>query len=63
MKLYLFEYLEDKALHRLPVKAANAWDAFDIFRSHKPAVVISEAWVIPLGAQQNYVDTATGLAS
>lgn len=63
MKLYLFEYYEDKQVRRFPpVRAANAWDAFDIFRSHLPDVVIAEAWVVPLGPQHNYVDSATGLA-
>lgn len=62
MKLYLFEYYEDKQVHPYRVRAANAWDAFDQFRAHKPDVVIAEAWSIPLGAQHNYIDAPTGLA-
>lgn len=62
MNVYQFEYYEDKTLHRLPVHAANAWDAFDIFRSHRPQAVIAEAWVVPNMPHQNYIDAATGLS-
>lgn len=62
MKLYVFEYLEDKKLHPFQVRAANAWDAFDAFRADNPHAVIAEAWVVPLGAQHNCIDGPTGLA-
>ena len=64
MTLYLFEFYdrEDKTLHRLPVTAANAWDAFDMFRAQKPHAVIAEAWVMPISARPTYVDMTAGLA-
>lgn len=62
MNLYLFEYYEDKQVRPYRVRAANAWDAFDIFRASNPDVVIAEAWSIPLGPHHNYIDAATGLA-
>jgi hypothetical protein len=62
MNLYLFEYYEGKTVQPFQVRAANAWDAFDMFRAHKPDVTIAEAWFVPVGAQQNHVDAPANLA-
>lgn len=52
MNLYMFEYLHDgRKEEPVKVRAANAADAFDMFRADHPAVPIAYVWVELFGAK------------
>lgn len=52
MNLYMFEYLRDgRKEEPVPIRAANAADAFDAFRSDHPAVPIAYVWVKLFGGK------------
>lgn len=49
MTTYLFEFHVDGGTCTLPVRAADSLDAFDIFRSQHPHVIIANVWVALYG--------------